>query len=427
MTNYLIKFISVTLFLSFSALGQTGVFKSYYMNGKKSAAISYSNGIYDGTSIWYYENGNIKEIKTYSNGKVNGWCKTFYESGLLKEEKYVENGYIDGILKRYYANGALQAVLTYEKGRLVKSTYFDYDPYYQAPIEAYSAGNQQQVVEKKSEEFLCDVEICPLPLGGKDAIYRNLVYPADAKAYGLEGEVKLVATINKEGKVTEAKVIKGIGLGCDEAAVEAVKKTRFLPGQNADGPTTSNVTFSIEFKLKKEEALGVQSKSMPTNSTLQITYKEPEIGEYTKGEISNEPGVENESEAAVRIPQKNREQKQNFEERNVTGNNQPTKIGNYFSCSGYDKCAQPEDGIDAVLKNFKIPKRVKENNVKGNVVVQCDVDEKGKVLSTKVIKTLPYGCGVAVEVALLDTKFKPAIKDGKPVRSMVTVTVPVDY
>ncbi len=421
MTNYLIKLIFVSLILSFSALGQTGVFKSYYMNGKKSAEISYSNGIYDGTSIWYYENGNIKEIKTYSNGKVNGWCKTFYESGLMKEEKYVENGYIDGILKRYYANGALQAVLMYEKGRLVKSTYFDYDPYYQAPIEAYSAGNQQQVVEKKSEEFLCDVEICPLPLGGKDAIYRNLVYPADAKAYGLEGEVKLVATVNKEGKVIEAKVIKGIGLGCDEAAIEAVKKTRFLPGQNADGPTTSNVTFSIEFKLQKEESLASEEKTLPVVSTQQITYKEPDIGEYTKGEISKE------FETAERTSPKKKDQKQNSEERTLTGNEKPSKIENYFSCSGYDKCAQPEDGINAVLRNFKIPKRVKENNVRGNVVVLCDVDENGKVRNTTVIKTLPHGCGIAVEVALLYTKFKPAIKDGKPVRSTVTVTIPVDY
>lgn len=427
MTNYLIKFILVSLFLSFSASAQTGVFKSYYMNGQKSAEISYSDGIYDGTSIWYYENGNIKEIKTYSNGKVNGWCKTFYESGLLKEEKYVENGYINGILKRYYANGALQAILTYEKGRLVKSTYFDYDPYYQAPIEAYRAGNQQQVVEKKSEEFLCDVEICPLPLGGKDAIYRNLVYPADAKAYGLEGEVKLVATVNKDGKVTEVKVIKGIGLGCDEAAVEAVKKTRFLPGQNADGPTTSNVTFSIEFKLKEEETLAAEGKTLTAASKPQITYKEPDIGEYTKGEISNEQGIENESETPERIAQKKKDQEQNFEQRTVTGNRLPSKIENYFSCSGYDKCAQPEEGINAVLKNFKIPKRVKENNVKGNVVVLCEVDENGEVRKTTVIKTLPHGCGVAVEVALLATKFKPAIKDGKPVRSTVTVTVPVDY
>jgi len=247
----LILIVFLLLFLKpISVIGQNGVFKSHYMNGKKSAEISYSNGIYDGTSIWYYENGNIKELKTFSNGKVNGWCKTFYESGLLKEEKFVVGGYVDGILKRYYPNGALQDVLTYEKGKQVKAIHFDYDPYYVAPIEAYRAGNQQQVVEKKSDEFLCDVDICPLPLGGKDAIYRHLVYPADAKAYGLEGEVKLLATVDKDGKVTDVKVIKGIGLGCDEAAIKALSEAKFKPGRQRGKEVNVRIYVPIVFALQ---------------------------------------------------------------------------------------------------------------------------------------------------------------------------------
>lgn len=406
------------MFLSISVFGQTGVFKSYYMNGKKSAEISYSDGIYDGVSIWYYESGNIKEIKTYSNGKVNGWCKTFYESGLLKEEKFVVDGYIDGILKRYYSNGALKDVLTYERGKQVKAIHFDNDPFYQAPIEAYRAGNKQQVEEKKSDEFLCDVDICPLPLGGIDAIYRHLVYPADAKAYGLEGDVKLVATVDKDGKVIDAKVIKGIGLGCDEAAIEAVKKTRFLPGQNSNGPTTANVTFSLEFNLKLEEKAASGKQNLPDLSDTKISYKEPQLGEYTKG--SNLEKVSDEPYNAKSV-------EQDVNNNTVNKPKPVRKLESYFSCNGYDTCAEPKGGIDAVLKNFTIPKRVKENNAKGNVVVLCDVDETGRVRNTTVINGLPYGGGVAVEVALLYTEFEPATKNGKPVRSNVTVTIPVDY
>lgn len=418
--------IVFVLLISSALFAQTGVFKSYYMNGKKSAEISYADGIYDGTSIWYYENGNIKEIKTFSNGKVNGWCKTFYESGLLKEEKFVNDGYINGILKRYYSNGALKEVLTFDKGQQIKAVHFDYDPYYQAPIEAYRAGNQQQVEEKKSDEFLCDVDICPLPLGGKDAIYRNLVYPAEAKAYGLEGEVKIIATVNKDGKVIDAKVIKGIGLGCDEAAIEAVKKTRFLPGQNSGGPTTSNVTFSVEFNLKVEEKVTAAKRELPELSDTQLSYEEPEIGEYTKQTaLENSP---NKTEIEKKSKPIKTETK-SIKDKTITSSEKaPVRnLESYFSCTGYDSCAEPKGGINSVLENFNVPQRVKDNNVKGNVVVLCDVDENGKVRNTTVINGLPYGGGIAVEVALLHTKFEPATKNGKPVRSNVTVTVPVDY
>lgn len=411
------KSFIVFFFLAVSLFAQTGVFKSYHFNGKKSAEISYSNGIYDGISYWYYENGNLKEMKTFANGKLNGWCRSYYESGLLKEEKFVNNGYIEGIVKRYYANGALKEIINYEKGKLIKATNFDYDRYYQAPIEAYRAGNQQQVVQKKADEFLCDAKICPQPLGGMSSIYEKLIYPPDAKAYGLEGIVRLIVTVDKNGSVTDAKVLKGIGLGCDEAAIEAVRKTRFLPGQNDSGPVISNLTINVEFKLEKfEEVVAVkevpkyvqeseQNYSSPTigHSTTRITPENPpDQSSQLKEETKIESVISEETRVAI------------------------SPIDN-FNCSGVDVCAKPKDGIRAVINNFKIPKRVRENNVKGNVIVLCDVDETGHVTNTIVVKDLPHGAGLAVEVALLSTKFEPAILNKKPVRSKVSVTVPVDY
>lgn len=412
------NFIRIFIFLISIIItsAQTGVFKSYHLNGKKSAEISYSDGIYDGTSYWFYENGNLKETKTFSNGKLNGWYRAYYESGLLKEEKYIKEGVTDGIHKLYFGNGALKSVLSYENGILVKRIDFEYDPYYQAPIEDYRAGNQQQIVQKKSDEFLCDVKICPAPLGGMESIYEKLIYPPDAIAYGLEGEVRLLATITKDGNVSETKVLRGIGLGCDEAAENAVKKTRFLPGQNESGPTTSNLTLTIKFKLVDGEPI-VKTKPTPTYATERIS--EPEIG----------PNV---SPAATKISE---EPKTEIVEKDVTSKVDPTPQSatlksssrNSFECTDVDVCAKPKGGISSILNNFRIPKRVRDNNIKGEVVVLCVVDDKGKVRKTTVLQDLPEGASIAVEVAILDTKFEPGIKNGKPVRSSVTVTVPVDY
>ena len=416
--NYIIV---LTLFASLSLFAQTGVFKSYHTNGKKSAAISYSDGIYDGTSYWYYPNGNLEEEKTFSNGKLNGWCRTYYESGLMKEEKYVKEGVTDGILKQYYANGALKSVMSYENGKLVKNIEFDYDPYYKAPIEDYRAGNQQQVAQKKTDEYLCDAKICPEPLGGIESIYEKLIYPADAIAYGLEGEVKLLATIDENGNVVSTKIIRGIGLGCDEAAADAVKKTRFLPGQNDSGPITSNVTLGIKFILQDGKPV-VAKKSAPIYETDNIP--EPEIGiasTPSPNQVSSEPNKENTSYAIAPEVEKK-------EDTSAYGNTSTNYVSQKdFDCSGVDVCAKPKNGISSVLQNFKIPNRVKQKNIKGNVIVLCVVDEGGKVRNTTVQQGLPEGASIAVEVALLDTKFEPALKDGTPVRSSVVVSVPVDY
>lgn len=414
----IVKIILLILVFTTFLSAQTGVFKSYHMNGKKSAEISYSNGIYDGISNWYYDNGNLQETKTFANGKLNGWCRSYYESGLLKEEKFVKDGYIDGIVKRYFANGALKEIINYEKGKLVKITTFEYDPYYQAPIEAYRAGNQQQIAQKKTEEFLCDVKICPQPLGGMSSIYEKLIYPPDAKAYGLEGIVRLIVTVDRNGVVTDTKVIKGIGLGCDEAAIEAVRKTRFLPGQNDSGPTTSNLTLNVEFKIEKSEEVAAAREVPKYVQDSEQNYSSPTIGQPTTKSTPENIPVQSSSEP-----------KQQYKQEITTTENISTAKNSLdnFNCSGVDVCAKPRDGIRAVINNFKIPQRVRDNNVKGNVIILCDVDETGRVTNTTVIKDLSYGAGIAAEVALIRTKFEPAQLNGKPVRSKVTVTVPVNY
>ncbi|KUG26949.1 hypothetical protein ASZ90_003199 [hydrocarbon metagenome] len=413
----IVKIILLILVFTTFLSAQTGVFKSYHMNCKKSAEISYSNGIYDGISNWYYDNGNLQETKTFANGKLNGWCRSYYESGLLKEEKFVKEGYIDGIVKRYFANGALKEIINYEKGKLVKITTFEYDPYYQAPIEAYRAGNQQKIAQKKSDEFLCDAKICPQPLGGMSSIYEKLIYPPDAKAYGLEGIVRLIVTVDRNGVVTDTKVMKGIGLGCDEAAIEAVRKTRFLPGQNDSGPTTSNLTLNVEFKLEKSEEVAAAREVPKYVQESEQNYSSPTIGHST-----TRITPENPPDQSSQLKEETKIESVISEETRVA----ISPIDN-FNCSGVDVCAKPKDGIRAVINNFKIPQRVRDNNVKGNVIILCDVDETGRVTNTTVIKDLSHGAGIAAEVALIRTKFEPAQLNGKPVRSKVTVTVPVNY
>ena len=69
------------------------------------------------------------------------------------------------------------------------------------------------------------------------------VYPAIAVKMRVEGTVKLDATIDPDGSVSDVKVVSGHQL-LVQAAVEAVKKWKY---ESADGKSTQSV--NVEFNL----------------------------------------------------------------------------------------------------------------------------------------------------------------------------------
>lgn len=94
------------------------------------------------------------------------------------------------------------------------------------------------------------VEELPEPVGGISNIQKNIVYPELAKKAGLEGLVVVRAAIDTKGNVIKTQVLKGIGGGCDEAAANAVLKTKFKPGSQRGVPVRVWVSVPVRFKLR---------------------------------------------------------------------------------------------------------------------------------------------------------------------------------
>ena len=100
------------------------------------------------------------------------------------------------------------------------------------------------------DEYLIAADEMPEPIGGLASIQKNIRYPQLAKLVGIEGKVYVLAFLDEEGNVANARVIKGIGSGCDEAALEAIKVVKFTPARNNGEPVKVQVTIPIVFKLK---------------------------------------------------------------------------------------------------------------------------------------------------------------------------------
>jgi protein TonB len=90
----------------------------------------------------------------------------------------------------------------------------------------------------------------PVPIGGMAAIAKNVVYPEIAKEAGIEGTVYIQSYIDEKGLVLNSVVNKGMpGTGLDEAAIEAIKKTKFIPAQQRDRNVGVWIAIPVTFKL----------------------------------------------------------------------------------------------------------------------------------------------------------------------------------
>ena len=265
-----ILFITLILF-SIQILAQTDTVKTYYPNGKVETEVVYEKNIRQGEAVIYWQNGNIKEKRNYVNDKVFGTVTTYYENGKIKELYSIEDGRRDGPATYYDSTGNVIEDVVFENG-LRKGQEFllvgeyreeDYQKLLAVWKERQSQKNREKEVnnlppveEQKTEleddpAYYSSVEVMPEPIGGMNMIYRKLTYPLEAKEKKIEGTVKILAFIEKNGEVSSAVVQEGIGYGCDENARLSVYYTRFKPGLQKGKRMKVQMVIPIEFKLDR--------------------------------------------------------------------------------------------------------------------------------------------------------------------------------
>jgi len=108
---------------------------------------------------------------------------------------------------------------------------------------------KEEIKEEEEPYYFVAVEEMPEPIGGLKSIQGKIIYPEIARRAGIEGKVFVRAYVDETGLVKRAEVIKGIGLGCDEAAMDAVLNTKFNPGKQRGKLIKVQIIIPIVFKL----------------------------------------------------------------------------------------------------------------------------------------------------------------------------------
>lgn len=79
---------------------------------------------------------------------------------------------------------------------------------------------------------------------------RRPPYPEEAKRAEVEGRVMLRVLVDADGKVIDVKLVKGIGFGCDEAAIKHARtKWKFKPGSRNGVATPMWIPVPVTFQL----------------------------------------------------------------------------------------------------------------------------------------------------------------------------------
>jgi TonB family protein len=76
------------------------------------------------------------------------------------------------------------------------------------------------------------------------------VYPEAARRAGLSGVVIVEAIIDEKGNITNARVLKGLPLGLDEAALEAIQTWKFKPAKLNRRPVKVYYALTVNFQVE---------------------------------------------------------------------------------------------------------------------------------------------------------------------------------
>ncbi|MDX2072472.1 MAG: TonB family protein, partial [Haliscomenobacter sp.] len=135
------------------------------------------------------------------------------------------------------------------------------------PIRFMLEGGASDKKGEAPKEMLKVVEQMPSYPGGQGDLLKflatNINYPKTAKDNGIEGMVVVQYVIEKDGSITNAKVVKGIGAGCDEEALRVVNAMpKWIAGKQRGQAVAVQFNLPIRFKLDDKK-----STELPTNTT----------------------------------------------------------------------------------------------------------------------------------------------------------------
>ncbi len=127
------------------------------------------------------------------------------------------------------------------------------------------------VIKTQEGDIFTVVEQMPRFPGGDDArikfLKENIKYPDEARKQGISGTVFVSFVVEKDGSISNVKLLRGIGGGCDKEALRVVSMLpNYEPGLQDGKPVRTQFNLPISFKLNGGEKKVIKGEE--TNSDI---------------------------------------------------------------------------------------------------------------------------------------------------------------
>lgn len=261
--------------------------KTYYAALEKLHSKVYfaQGGLLQGDYVEYFENGRLKERGTYNQGRLSRYNYGFYPNGKtqhiffyvpieadpfnanrrifaywdslgtqlvkdgegvckcymsatiddrnLREEGQVKAGVRVGEWSMYQGNKLFNKEM-FENGRLVSGVAYTAEG--EVPYTTYAV----------QAEFKGGIQSLGRFLG------KTLRYPMSDRKMGIEGQVFVSYIIEKDGTISDAKIVKGISRTADAEALRVILESNgmWVPGRQRGHAVRSRFVMPIRFKLE---------------------------------------------------------------------------------------------------------------------------------------------------------------------------------
>ncbi len=107
-------------------------------------------------------------------------------------------------------------------------------------------------------------EIMPQVRGGLAAYYIHIEYPEEAKRRGIEGRLVLGFVVEPDGTTSGVHVMDSLHPLCDSAAVRALRRTTFIPGQHHGKARRIRMRLPVRFMLVEADSTVSQEPAPQT-------------------------------------------------------------------------------------------------------------------------------------------------------------------
>jgi len=212
-----------------------GDFRYYFKNGQKQKEFQAVEDYKIGSYREWFKNGNLSSAGIYADGYTPS------ERGEINRSQPEKAIYIldtlslkDSVWTYYHVNGQMSARETYENGKMVSAEYRDDD------------GTESGIYSP--------TERMPEFPGGEMALMRflgeNINYPKPDKNEGNHGTVYVLFTVDREGKVKDAKIERSISPGLDKESLRVVNlMPDWTPGMMQNRLVEVAYNLPIRFSL----------------------------------------------------------------------------------------------------------------------------------------------------------------------------------